>query len=158
MTHMARIRHIFQNAIHFQKNLNKTPNQTHPTNACKTFHWVFERYYSFRKKIKTDAVISRNLQSCTGDWLPVILCIISLSSSKYLQKNLEPFSVLLATRKVLLFHRRFFDSSLFVVNKYGFDYLGFAWLAMQNPGYFQIIYSSCFSSSKRYATQLQWHA
>lgn len=47
----------------------KLPNQNHPSNICKTFHGVFERYYSFWKKIKTDVVISTNLQSCMGDYL-----------------------------------------------------------------------------------------
>lgn len=158
MTHMARIRYIFQSAIHFQKNpQQKNPpkplNKNHPTNTHKTFHGVFERYHSFRKKIKTDVVISRN---CRAAWVTTCGVMYNLTLKfKIFAKNLEPFSFFFFShKKSFAFQKRFLDSRLFMVNKQEFGYPGFAWLAKQNLGYFQIIYSSYFSSSKRYSTQL----
>lgn len=54
----------------------------------------------------------------------------------------------ISQRKFLILWKGFLDDSLSVVNKQGFGYSGFARLARQNPGYFQIIYGSCFNSSK----------
>lgn len=73
----------------------KLPNQNHPSNIHKTFHGVFQRYYSLWQKIKTDVVISTNLQSCTGDYMGGTMNNLTFNF-KVFAKNLQPFSVLSA--------------------------------------------------------------
>lgn len=93
----------------------KLTNQNHPSNICKTFHGVFERYYSFQKKIKTDVVISTNLQSCMGDYLWYYEQFDFQFQS--IGKNPSALLSFISQRKFLILQKRFLDESLFVVNK-----------------------------------------
>lgn len=109
----------------------KLPNQNHPSNICKTFHGVFEKYFSFWNKIITHVVFSTNLQSCMRNYL----WQHEQFDFKVLAKNTSALLSFISQRKILISQKRFFDDNLQQINNQGFDYPGFAQLAKQNPNF-----------------------
>lgn len=99
MTHMARIRYIFQSAIHFQKKKPKTKTQTQPT-LVKLPVWSLKGIIDLgRKKLMLSCQ-----ETCRAAQVTTCGIMYDLTFKlKIFAKNLKPFSVLLATRKVSFF-------------------------------------------------------